>query len=173
MAGATVGETHGVAGRARFAGVRVLDAEGPGTTAQVGAGIDRVAKNARRPAVAHTSLDGEANASLETAVRNAIKAKVGFVVAAGNDGLPVTRYSPARVQEALTVGATDIRGNRAASLRHLDGVPAQGRCGGAPSGGPGVGLTRGGGQGAHRAVRGRVKGAHPGLPNLLLQVNNP
>jgi subtilisin family serine protease len=38
---------------------------------------------------------------------------VTFTVAAGNDGLPASRYSPARVSEALTVAASDKADARA------------------------------------------------------------
>jgi subtilisin family serine protease len=113
VAGTAVGEKYGVAKKAEVVGVRVLDAQGSGTTAQVIAGIDWVAKNARKPAVANLSLGGVANAQLDAAVRNAIGAGVTFVVAAGNDGLPASLYSPARVKEAVTVGATDIKDGRA------------------------------------------------------------
>ncbi|MFF0744050.1 S8 family peptidase [Streptomyces sp. NPDC004111] len=113
VAGTAVGERYGVAKKAEVVGVRVLDAAGSGTTAQVIAGIDWVARNARKPAVANLSLGGVANAQLDAAVRNAIRSGVSFVVAAGNDGMPASLSSPARVGEAVTVGATDAKDTRA------------------------------------------------------------
>jgi subtilisin family serine protease len=65
------------------------------------------------------SLGGSANDSLDTAVRNLINSGVTAVVSAGNgnnnDSNPVdaATQSPARVTEALTVGATDAYDNRA------------------------------------------------------------
>ncbi|MET8676760.1 S8 family peptidase [Streptomyces sp. NPDC004647] len=107
------GSSHGVAKKADIVAVRVLDDEGSGTTAQVIAGIDWVAKHAQKPAVANMSLGGVANPQLDEAVRNAIASGVTFAVAAGNDGVPADLFSPARVSEAITVGATDRSDNRA------------------------------------------------------------
>lgn len=113
VAGTVAGEKYGVAKKADVVGVRVLDDEGSGTTAQVIAGIDWVTQHAQKPAVANMSLGGTANAQLDAAVRNAVASGVTFVVAAGNDGLPASLYSPARVTEAVTVGATDVDDSRA------------------------------------------------------------
>lgn len=107
------GESHGVAKQADVVGVRVLDDAGSGTTAQVIAGIDWVTKNATKPAVANLSLGGTANAQLDAAVRNSIASGVTYTVAAGNDGLPAFLFSPARVKEAITVGATDVKDAKA------------------------------------------------------------
>ncbi|MFJ8494290.1 S8 family peptidase [Streptomyces sp. NPDC094038] len=107
VAGIIAGTRYGVAKKARIVSVRVLDDTGSGTTAQVIAGVDWVTAHARRPAVANLSLGGYHSAQLDTAVRNSIKAGVTYTVAAGNDGLPAARYSPADVSQALTVGASD------------------------------------------------------------------
>ncbi|MGP3925620.1 S8 family peptidase [Streptomyces sp. 8N616] len=113
VAATVAGTSYGVAKRANVVAVRVLDDEGSGTTAQVIAGIDWVVKNAKKPAVANMSLGGVASPSLDTAVRNAIASGVTFAVAAGNDGLPADLTSPARVKEAITVGATEKNDSRA------------------------------------------------------------
>lgn len=113
VAATVAGESHGVAKKADVVGVRVLDDAGSGTTAQVIAGIDWVTKNAKKPAVANLSLGGSANAQLDAAVRNSIASGVTYTVAAGNDGLPAFLSSPARVKEAVTVGATDIKDAKA------------------------------------------------------------
>ncbi|WP_372344128.1 S8 family peptidase [Streptomyces sp. KL116D] len=106
VAATVAGEQYGVAKQADVVAVRVLDDEGSGTTAQVIAGIDWVTKHAKKPAVANMSLGGYANAQLDAAVRNSIASGVTYTVAAGNDGLPADLYSPARVRQAITVGAT-------------------------------------------------------------------
>ncbi|MBA2944641.1 S8 family peptidase [Streptomyces himalayensis] len=113
VAGTVAGTTYGVAKKANVVAVRVLDDAGGGTLAQVIAGIDWVTKNARKPAVANMSLGGPASPQLDAAVRNSIASGVTYTVAAGNEGLPAFLDSPARVQEAITVGATDKKDARA------------------------------------------------------------
>jgi subtilisin family serine protease len=90
----------------------VLDNNGSGTLAGVAAGIDWVAANAVKPAVANLSLGGGANSSVDQAVRNMIVDGVATAVAAGNGNQggkaqDACKYSPARVAEAMTIGATD------------------------------------------------------------------
>ncbi|MEV3871303.1 S8 family serine peptidase [Streptomyces sp. NPDC049906] len=106
VAGTVAGTAHGVAKKAKVVGVRVLNNSGSGTTAQVVAGIDWVARNAVKPAVANLSLGGGPDATLDAAVRGAIASGVTFAVAAGNSNANASNYSPARVGEALTVGST-------------------------------------------------------------------
>ncbi|GEB50116.1 MULTISPECIES: S8 family peptidase [Streptomyces] len=107
VASTVAGEAHGVAKKADVVAVRVLDDNGSGTTEQVVSGIDWVTKNAKSPSVANMSLGGGADEALDTAVQNSIKAGVTFAVAAGNESSDAGNSSPARVPEALTVGATD------------------------------------------------------------------
>ncbi|SER44200.1 Serine protease, subtilisin family [Lentzea xinjiangensis] len=107
VAGTIAGSQYGVAKAARIVAVRVLDNNGSGTLAGVAAGIDWVAANAVKPAVANLSLGGGANTTLDTAVRNAVAKGVTFAVAAGNSNANASGFSPARVTEAITVGSTD------------------------------------------------------------------
>ncbi|MDT0611062.1 S8 family peptidase [Streptomyces lancefieldiae] len=100
------GSTYGVAKKAKIVAVRVLDNNGSGTTAGVIAGIDWVTRNHSGPSVANLSLGGGASASLDTAVRNSIASGVTYAVAAGNSSANASSFSPARVTEAITVGAT-------------------------------------------------------------------
>ncbi|MGW5974554.1 S8 family peptidase [Streptomyces sp. NPDC055186] len=112
VAGTVAGSAYGVAKKASIVGVRVLDNNGSGTTAGVIKGVDWVAANAVLPAVANMSLGGGASTTLDNAVRNAISAGVTFAVAAGNESTTATG-SPARVAEAITVGATTSTDARA------------------------------------------------------------
>ncbi|WP_031152883.1 S8 family peptidase [Streptomyces xanthophaeus] len=107
VAGTVAGSLYGVAKKAKIVGVRVLDDSGSGTVAQVVAGIEWVTANAVKPAVANMSLGGRANSALDTAVRNSVASGVTYAVAAGNEYTDASTRSPARVAEALTVGATN------------------------------------------------------------------
>lgn len=112
VATTAAGSAYGVAKEADVLGVRVLNDQGSGTTAQVVAGIDWVTRNAEGPAVANMSLGGGADEALDAAVRNSV-AGVTYAVAAGNSSSDAGNYSPARVGEAITVGATDSDDGRA------------------------------------------------------------
>ncbi|MEU9053747.1 S8 family peptidase [Streptomyces sp. NPDC048384] len=107
------GSTYGVAKKAKIVAVRVLDNAGSGTTAGVIAGIDWVTNNHSGPSVANLSLGGGASTTLDTAVRNSIASGVTYAVAAGNSNANASSYSPARVTEAITVGATTSSDARA------------------------------------------------------------
>jgi len=120
VAGTIGGSTYGVAKRVRLVAVRVLDCSGQGSTAAVIAGIEWVATNHRpgEPAVANLSLGGTTSTALDAAVRKAITDGVSFAVAAGNgdtrgNGVDACHSSPARVADAMTVGATDSDDHRA------------------------------------------------------------
>ncbi|WP_399894290.1 S8 family peptidase [Streptomyces sp. BBFR51] len=107
------GTTYGVAKKAKVVAVRVLDDNGSGTTAGVIAGIDWVTAHHSGPSVANLSLGGGASTTLDNAVRTSIASGVTYAVAAGNSGANASSYSPARVTEALTVGATTSTDARA------------------------------------------------------------
>jgi subtilisin family serine protease len=106
VAGTVGGSTFGVAKGVHLFAVRVLDCQGSGTDSGVIAGIDWVTKNAKKPAVANMSLGGDASPALDNALRNSVAAGVTYAVAAGNENQNACNVSPARVAEAITVGAT-------------------------------------------------------------------
>ncbi|SDI72259.1 Peptidase inhibitor I9 [Actinokineospora alba] len=107
VAGTIGSEEYGVAKGVKIVPVRVLDAQGSGSTEGVVAGIDWVAKNHQGPSVANMSLGGAADEALDKAVQAAIESGVTFAVAAGNSSDDAGGSSPARVTEALTVAASD------------------------------------------------------------------
>jgi subtilisin family serine protease len=113
VSGIIGGSTYGVAKGVQLVAVRVLDCNGGGTLSGAIAGIDWVTADhaAGAPAVANLSLGGAVSPALDQAVQRAITDGVTFSVAAGNGAAGVPQdactVSPARVAEALTVGATD------------------------------------------------------------------
>ena len=114
VAGTVGGSTYGIAKGVTLVAVRVLSCSGSGSVSGVIAGIDWVTGNhaSGAPAVANMSLGGSASTSLDNAVRNSIADGVSYAIAAGNGNIvgiaqDACKYSPARVGEAMTIGATD------------------------------------------------------------------
>lgn len=117
VAGTAAGTKYGVAKAATLYAVRVLDASGSGSDSDVIRGIEWVAAKKRaNPSqewVANMSLGGGAAPALDQAVCDALAVGVDFAIAAGNEDADASSSSPARVVQAVTVGATD-RGDRRA-----------------------------------------------------------
>ena len=105
---ATVGgQTFGVAKNVTLRALRVLNCDGLGSWSDVIAAIDYMTSNVAPPAVVNMSLGGAVMEAVDDAVRRSIAAGITYVLAAGNDSLDVSTFSPGRTAEAITVGATD------------------------------------------------------------------
>lgn len=113
VAGTIGGSTYGVAKQVRLHAHRALNCAGSGSVSGVVAAIEAITADPYRPAVVNMSLGGEPSEVLDAAVRDAIASGITFVVAAGNSFANASNFSPARVAEAITVGATDVNDVRA------------------------------------------------------------
>nr|WP_330166950.1 S8 family peptidase [Streptomyces sp. HB2AG] len=122
VAGIVASTLHGVAKKARIVGVRVLGDNGSGTLSGVIAGVDWVTANAVKPAVANMSVGGAASTALDAAVRNSIASGVTYAVAAGSSATDTSSTSPARVAEAITVGAATANDARASFSNYGPGL---------------------------------------------------
>lgn len=103
----------GVAPGARIWAVKVLNAQGSGTSSTVIAGIDWVAANAAVIEVANMSLGGSGyNQAEYDAIQGAVNAGVAFAVSAGNSDANASNYSPAGFNNVMTVSAlADFNGD--------------------------------------------------------------
>lgn len=96
----------GIAPGARLWAVKVLDSSGSGYESNVVAGIDWVAANAGAIEVANMSLGGSGYSQAEQdAINTADGLGVVFVVAAGNSDADAKNYSPAGLENVVTVSA--------------------------------------------------------------------
>src|SRR5262249_34275839 len=84
VVGTVGGSMYGVAKGVSLVAVRVFDCSGSGSNFGVIAGVNWVAANAIKPAVANMSLGGGASQALDDAVTAAVNSGVVFCVAAGN-----------------------------------------------------------------------------------------
>jgi len=104
----------GVAPGATLWSYKVLQQDGTGTSGMILAGIDAVAGQAASIEVANMSLGfiGTSQA-INDAIAAATDAGVTFVVAAGNDAIDASQFSPANSPDVITVSA----------LADFDGLP--------------------------------------------------
>jgi subtilisin family serine protease len=123
VAGTIASQTYGVAKNANIYSVRVLGpgCDGSGKSSDVIEGVDWVTRNHSKPAVVNMSLGGGVSQAEDDAVRRSVAAGVVYVLSAGNDDEDANNSSPARVREAITVGATD-KNDAAASFSNFGSV---------------------------------------------------
>ncbi|MCX4748277.1 S8 family peptidase [Kitasatospora sp. NBC_01287] len=107
VAGIVGGKTYGVARKVNLVSVRVVGCDGKGTTEQIIAGLDWVAANAKKPAVANISVGGDKDEALNKAADALSNAGILPVVSGGNGARDACLSSPASAKRVVTVGATD------------------------------------------------------------------
>ncbi len=108
------GETYGVAKDVTLVSVRVFPCVGETPDSVIIEGLDWMIEDHDEgdPAVANMSLSGPINEALDDAVRSAIADGISVVIAAGNGtdndfrAADACSFSPGRVAEAMTMGAT-------------------------------------------------------------------
>jgi cerevisin len=110
-AGTAGGTEFGVAKTCAIIEVKVMSRFGSGSTTDIVAGINYVTDEhnagSAKKSVINLSLGASgSNAAMEQAVQAAIDAGVHNAIAAGNSNADACNYTPARVGDALTVGAT-------------------------------------------------------------------
>ena len=86
----------GIAPGAKLWAIKVLDRNGSGALSTIIKGIDYIKQYASQIEVANLSLGCECKSSaFDTAINNAVKAGITFVVASGNSGKDASTFSPA------------------------------------------------------------------------------
>lgn len=114
----------GTAPNVNLIAVKVLNRFGSGSYSNILAGLNYVAQwkneNPSVKAVVNMSLGGGVFEPVDIAIRNLINNYgISVVVAAGNDGQNAANTSPARVAEAITVGAYNNTNNIFASFSNF------------------------------------------------------
>ncbi|KAI1812950.1 protease [Poronia punctata] len=127
VSGTIGGATYGVAKNVQLLGVKVLDASGGGTNADVLDGLnfietDVAQRKLRGKAVLNMSLGGGQSNAINNAIEALVAAGVVPVVAAGNEAQDAGNTSPASSPDAITVGALDATDDKRADFSNFGDV---------------------------------------------------
>ncbi|KAI1173576.1 subtilase [Nemania sp. FL0916] len=124
VSGTIGGATFGVAKKVTLVGVKVLDADGGGTSADVLDGLNFLESDVREKklagkAVMNMSLGGGKSQATNNAIAAVAAAGIVPVVAAGNEKDDAANHSPASAPDAITVGAVDVSDDTRASFSNF------------------------------------------------------
>ncbi|KAI5955536.1 hypothetical protein KGF57_003669 [Candida theae] len=114
VAGLIGAKTYGAAKNVEIFDVKALNSVGTGTLSTIIAAIEFVVNHrlrSDRPGVANLSFGAHHNAILNSAVEQATRTGIVFVVAAGNSNIDACLMSPASSPYAITVGAINDHGD--------------------------------------------------------------
>lgn len=114
-AGTVGGTQYGVAKGAILHSMKVLTDTGGGSTAGIISGVDWLAGNAQKPAIASMSLGGKFSAALNKAVDELSASGVTVVTASGNGNDDSCIFSPGAAASTINVGSVD-RGDAKSSF---------------------------------------------------------
>ncbi|KAI5170861.1 cerevisin [Nematocida sp. LUAm3] len=115
-AGIISGVSSGVAKNSKIVPVKILNADGVGTTEHTILGLVYVMKEHHRrlreqkspKSIINMSLGGVKSPALKEIIQRIIRMRVHVVAAGGNDSSDACNYSPASIKQAITVGAIDM-----------------------------------------------------------------
>ncbi|KAF9426336.1 hypothetical protein BGZ94_006651 [Podila epigama] len=109
VAGTIGGTKYGVAKEVNIVGVKVLDADGSGSTSGVVAGMDWVAGRAvAGKSIVNMSLGGGKSKAIDAAAARLFAKNIPLIAAAGNSATtPACKQSPAGAANVYTVAASD------------------------------------------------------------------
>lgn len=115
VASLAAGRTLGTAPNATIHSIRTLTCGGTANVADIIAGLNHVALNAKRPAVISMSIGTKIlSLPLQLAVNNTVSLfNLSIISSAGNDNTDSCTNTPARSVYVVAVGATDIDDRRA------------------------------------------------------------
>ncbi|CAF1033922.1 unnamed protein product [Didymodactylos carnosus] len=112
VAGLIGSKTYGVAKKVSLIAVKVLKANGQGTSTDTVAGINWATKdylsNGKTASVINMSLSGPKSPGLRAAILASVEKGLAYAVAAGNANSDACDFDPASYGFVVTVGATDL-----------------------------------------------------------------